>query len=216
LAYSTETLSSPPDSIEELWNPARSRRVALRDDPVEAVAIGAIATGQEMNHPADLARVKEKLIALKPNIALLWSSEDEWNKQFQAKAFDLSVYWSGSALRSRTAFDLPVGYVVPKEGGIGWFDGLAIAKDAPNPQGAHAFIDYMIDPAFYVEWETKIGAPASANPKAMAALPDSDPAKALYGDQAMIGRLQFMAPLSEGERQSYSDLWAEVKAEFAR
>ena len=70
----------------------------------------------------------------------VWSSEDEWNKQFAAKAFDISIYWSGSALRSRTNFKLPVGYYVPKEGGIGWFDGLAIAKGSPNADGAHAFI----------------------------------------------------------------------------
>jgi hypothetical protein len=28
--------------------------------------------------------------------------------------------------------------------------------------------------------------------------------------------LQYMAPLSDEERQSYSDLWTEVKAEFAK
>lgn len=216
IAYSTDVFASPPESIEELWNPARVKRVALRDDAVEAVSFAAIATGQDMNHPADLARVKEKLLALKPNIALLWSSEDEWNKQFEAKAFDIAAYWSGSALRSKTNFKLPVGFTVPKEGAIGWFDGLAVAKDAPNPEGAHLFIDYMVDPAFYVEWETKVGAPASANAKAMASLPDSDPAKPLYGDTAMIGRLQFMALLSDQERQAYSDLWTEVKTEFAK
>ena len=57
--------------------------------------------------------------------------------------------------------------------------------------------------------------PASANPKAMAALPDSDPAKAFYNDDAAIKRLQYMAPLSEDERQKYSDLWTEVKTAYA-
>ncbi len=46
---------------------------------------------------------------------------------------------------------------------MGWFDGLAVGKDAPNADGAHAFINWMIDPTFYVEWATKVGAPASAN-----------------------------------------------------
>ena len=30
----------------------------------------------------------------------------------------------------------------------------------------------MIDPGFYVEWVTKVGAPVSANEKAVAALPE--------------------------------------------
>jgi len=73
----------------------------------------------------------------------------------------------------------------------------------------------MVDPSFYVTWETKVGAPASANPKAMAALPDTDPSKALYGDDASVKRLRFMAPLSDKEKQDYSDLWTEVKTAYA-
>jgi spermidine/putrescine transport system substrate-binding protein len=215
IAYSTDVFKESPATLATLWDAKLKKRVALRDDGIEAVSFGAIATGQDMNHPADLAKVKAKLLELKNNVALLWSSEDEWNKQFAAKAFDISVYWSGSALRSKTQFKLPVGYYVPKEGGIGWFDGLAVVKDSPNPDGAHAFIDWMIDPKFYVEWATKVGAPASANPKAMEALPDSDPSKTFYSDQEAIKRLQFMAPLSDEEKQKYSDLWAEVKTAFA-
>ena len=41
-----------------------------------------------------------------------------------------------------------------------------------NVAGAEAFINYMIDPGFYVEWVTKVGAPVSANVKAVAALPE--------------------------------------------
>ena len=214
VAYSTEIFPSAPTSLNELWDAKHAKRVALRDDAIENVGFAAMATGQDMNHPADLAKVKEKLIAIKPNLALLWSSEDDWNKQFQAKAFDLSIYWSGSAFRSRNNFKLPVGYVVSDEGGIGWFDGLAIAADAPNADGAHKFIDYMIDPTYYVEWATKIGAPASASTVAMAAMPESDDKK-FYLDQASIDRLQFMAPLTDEERQKYSDLWAEVKTAYA-
>ncbi|MGH6934093.1 MAG: ABC transporter substrate-binding protein [Dongiaceae bacterium] len=216
IAYNTEKFNPAPDSVEVLWDPANAKRVSVRDDAVEAVSYGAIATGQDMNHPADLGKVKEKLLALKPQIATLWSSEDEWNKLFQSGTFDVSVYWSGSAARSKTNFKLPVGYMVPKEGGIGWFDGLAVAAGAPNVDGANKFIDYMVDPAFYVEWATTAGAPASANIKANEGLPADDVGRQIHSDQAAIGRLQFMSLLSDEERQTYSDLWTEVKAEFAK
>jgi spermidine/putrescine transport system substrate-binding protein len=169
-----------------------------------------------MNHPKDIEKVKAKLLELKPQIATLWSSEDEWNKLFQSGTFDVAVYWSGSAARSKTNYKLPVGYMVPKEGGIGWFDGLAIAESAPNNSGAHEFIDYMVDPAFYVQWATTVGAPASANIKANEQLPADDVGRQIHGDQAAIKRLQFMAPLTDEERQTFSDLWTEVKAEFAK
>ena len=37
------------------------------------------------------------------------------------------------------------------------------SEKALAPDLAHAFINYMVDPTFYVEWATKVGAPASAN-----------------------------------------------------
>ena len=36
--------------------------------------------------------------------------------------------------------------MVPKEGSILWFDMLAIPKDAPDPQSAYAFMNYMMLP----------------------------------------------------------------------
>jgi spermidine/putrescine transport system substrate-binding protein len=216
IAYNVDKFNPAPDSVEVLWDPKNAGKVCVRDDAVEAVSFGGIATGQDMNRPADLAKVKEKLLALKSQVSTLWTSEDEWNKLFQAGTFDVSIYWSGSAARSKTNFKLPVGYMVPKEGGIGWFDGLAVASNAPNLSGAHEFIDYMIDPAFYVEWATTAGAPASANIKANEGLPAEDMGRIIHSDQAAIGRLQFMALLTDEERQTYSDLWTEVKAEFAK
>ena len=35
---------------------------------------------------------------------------------------------------------------MPKEGTIIWFDMMAIPKDAPHPNNAHAFINYIIKP----------------------------------------------------------------------
>lgn len=216
VAYNTNVFKKKPESIEVLWDAKEAKRVAFRDDGIEAVSFAAIATGQDINHPKDMAKIKEKLLALKTQVATLWSSEDEFNKLFSAKTFDVSPYWSGSAARSKSNFKLPVGYVVPKEGAIGWFDGLAIANKAPNLDGAEKFISYMTDPDFYYTWATKVGAPASANPKGNDKLPADDVAKKIHSDKAAIKRLQYMGPLSDEERQSYSDLWTEVKAEFAK
>jgi spermidine/putrescine transport system substrate-binding protein len=216
IAYNTEELTTAPKTIEVLWDPEFAGRVGWRDDAVEAVSLAAIATGQDMNHPADLDAVREKLRALKPQIKAFWSSEDEWNKFFSAGLFDLSPYWSGSAARSATNFGLPVGYFVPQEGAIGWFDGLSVATDAPNPDAAHAFIDFMVDPEFYVRWATEVGAPASANAKALSALPEDNRVRQIHSDEEAMQRLQWMAPLSDQERQTYTQIWNETKAHFAR
>src|SRR5690606_5309533 len=39
-----------------------------------------------------------------------------------------------------------VAYVLPKEGALRWVDVIAVPKDAPHPEEAHAFIDYLLKP----------------------------------------------------------------------
>jgi spermidine/putrescine transport system substrate-binding protein len=211
LAVNTNDFSEMPQSIEELWDPKHAGRVGWRDDAIEAVMFAAIATGQDINNPSDFVVIRDKLRALKPQIRTFWSSEDEWNQFMSANEFDLATYWSGSASRSKTAFGLPVEFVIPKEGAIGWLDGLSVATDAPNPEGAKAFIDWMIDPEFYVTWDTEVGAPASANAKANAELPETAFNRAVLGDPEKVATLQFMGPMDEELRQKILELWQETK-----
>ena len=41
---------------------------------------------------------------------------------------------------------IEIAYSVPKEGAQQWFDMAAIPADAPNPEGAHAFLNFVMDP----------------------------------------------------------------------
>jgi spermidine/putrescine transport system substrate-binding protein len=215
-AYNTQKIGTAPTSIQALWDPAHAGRVGWRDDAVEAVQLAAIATGQDMNNPSDMGQIRDKLMALKPQIKAFWSSEDEWNKYAAAGDFDIAVYWSGSAERSKKTFNLPVEFVIPEEGAIGWLDGLSIATDAPNAEAAAKFIDFMVSNDFYVKWGSAVGAPASANEKANAELPADAFNKTVLGDPAVVSRLQFMAPVPEDRRQEYLELWQEVKTSFGQ
>ncbi|MGO8462838.1 spermidine/putrescine ABC transporter substrate-binding protein, partial [Rhizobium ruizarguesonis] len=78
----------------------------------------------DINDPKYLAAVTAALKSIKSNVKLLWSTEDQWNKSFAAKEFYLSLFWSGGSVRSKRVSKLPVQFVLPKEGGVGWVDGL--------------------------------------------------------------------------------------------
>jgi spermidine/putrescine transport system substrate-binding protein len=203
------------DSFAALADPAFAGRVALFDDAVTEVGIGALLTGQDINEPKDLKSIGDKLKAMKKNVKLIWSSEDEWNKAFAAGAFDLAICWSGAAVRSQRVHKLPVDFIMPKEGAIGWLDNLCIPSSSTKKEAGLAFIDYMIDPKFYGEWATKAGAPASANSVAMAQLPDDDLNKKVHKPE-YLEKLQFMSALPDDRRQAFTDLWEEVKAFYAK
>lgn len=206
--------SPKPDSYAALGDPSHKGRVALFDDAVTGVAIGALLTGQDINKPTDLGVIKDKLKAFKSNVKMLWSSEDQWNKSFAAKEFDLSIFWSGASVRSKRNAHLPVDFVVPKEGGIGWLDSLTIPVTSTNQDAGLAFINYMIDPDFYVEWATKVGAPASASAAAMEKLPADDLNRLVHKPE-YLKTMALQSPLSDDTREAFNNLWTEVKAFYA-
>lgn len=209
LAVNTDKVNPPPTSLAILWDTQYAGKVSIRDDGVEAVQFAALALGQDMNDIKDLEAVKAKLKALMPQIKTFWSSENDWNQFFSAGDFTVSTFWSGGAGRSLSN-GLPVAFVVPEEGAVGWLDSLAIPAASRNQDAARAFINWMIDPEFYVQWAAK-GAPSSANAKANEALPDTDFNKSAFADPAVVARVKFMKPLPDETRKVYTELWQDVK-----
>lgn len=125
-----------PDSWKVLSDPANKNRVALADDATVMIGIGALLTGQDSNAPKDFPAIKAALRAMKPDVKLLWSSEDQWNKAFTANEFDFAPYWSGGAVRSIRRYKLPLAYIVPKEGAIGWLDSLTVPASSTKQAAA--------------------------------------------------------------------------------
>ena len=128
-----------------------------------------------------------------------------------AGEFDVATYWSGSAARSM-AQGLPIAFVIPEEGAIGWLDSLSIPETSTKKEAAAQFINWMIDPEFYVKWDLE-GAPTSANAKAIAALPDDAFNKSVLADPAIVARIQFQAAVTDEARETYLKLWQSLKAE---
>ncbi|MDH6267364.1 spermidine/putrescine transport system substrate-binding protein [Rhizobium sp. SG_E_25_P2] len=211
IAVNDKAFDKTPTSIQVMWDPAHKGRVVLRDDALEAIQFGAIASGQNINDIKDLDAAKAKLASLMPQIRTFWSAENDWNQMVAANQINVGTYWSGSAGRAKKNFKLPVTFVVPEEGAVGWLDAFSIPKGSKNVEGAEAFINYMIDPAFYVEWDNKVGAPVSANTKAVAGLPADAFNRTVMGDPAVAARIQFQAPVSDADREKYLQLWQELK-----
>ncbi len=122
-----------------------------------------MATGQNLNDITDLDAVKAKLTELMPQITTFWSSENDWNQFMSAGDFVVATYWSGSAARS-IGQGLNISFVVPDEGALGWLDGLSIPASSTKQDAAHAFIDWMVDPDFYVNGMPK-GRPPPPTPR---------------------------------------------------
>lgn len=211
IAYNTEKITEDIDSMDVFWDPQYKGQIAWQDYYIDNVMFAALALGQDPNNPSDLEAVKTKLTELMPQLRTFWASEDEFNKLVASEEILLGTYWSGSSARA-LKMGLPLKFVVPKEGGIGWVDSWAIPVDAPHLETAMKWIDFMISPDFYLEWDSKVGAPVPSNEKTVAGLPDDSLNKSYLGQPDVLARLVFYAPLSEDTKEEWIELWEEVKA----
>lgn len=214
LVYNTEVFPEGITSLNALWDEQYAGQVGMIDNYEEAIIFAGLYAGVEnsLSPTADeLEAVRAALEALVPNVRTYWQSEDEFNRLFASGEIKLGIYWSGSAARAQNAFNLPMEFVVPEEGAIGWIDTWTIPVNAPNAELAIEWINFMNDPEFYLEWERVAGAPVPANTVTLEMLPDDSMNKQIFSDPEIVSRLVFQTYIPDDVRAELQLLWQEVK-----
>ena len=210
IAYNTDDIKEAPKSVSVLFDPAYKGKIAIRDDFNDAVMLAAIALGQDPNNPSDLDAIKAKLMEQKPLNKTYWKTGDEFSKLFAGKQISVALMWSGQAAFMKQEGE-PIAFVVPEDGAIGWVDTWGIAKGSQNADLAYRFIDAMISKDFQYNWASS-GGPAPVNQEAGDQI---DPAYAASAamDEASLNKLYFMQYRTDEVKQTWNELWTEVKAE---
>ncbi|HTI66882.1 MAG TPA: polyamine ABC transporter substrate-binding protein [Caulobacteraceae bacterium] len=99
--------------------------------------------------PADYAAATAVLEKVRPYVRKFHSSE--YINALATGQACLAIGYSGDVLQARdraaeAGKGVEIAYAIPKEGAQVWFDVFAIPADAPHPQAAYAFLNYMLRP----------------------------------------------------------------------
>ena len=156
VAAVTERLGAdqPLDSWDLMFKPEVVSKladcgVAMLDAPAEAYAAALNYLGLDPNSESeeDLKKAEELLLSVRPHIRYFHSSQyidDLGNGEIcLAMGYSGDVFIAQAAAAEAGA-GVEVAYVIPKEGALKWFDLFAIPADAPHPDNAHKFIDFML------------------------------------------------------------------------
>lgn len=213
IAYNTEKITDPVTSINILWDPKYQGQVGWVDSAEDSMVLAAIAAGDPTPlQPTNMAAVQQKLEAAMPQIRTFWQTENEFNQLFQSGEITLGIFWSGSALNSIQTLKLPMKFIIPEEGAVGWIDTWAIPQGSQNVDLAHAWIDTMLSADFYVRWANEGGsAPVSTNTAALEQLPADSFNRAVMGDPKVAERLQFLSAVPDATRQEWTRIWETAK-----
>src|SRR5262249_52112480 len=118
-------------------------------DDITQLALNYLGLNPDSKDPADIKKAGDLLRSIRPYIQKFNSSE--YINALANGDICLALGFNGDVLQARDRAaeanaGVKIQYVVPKEGTLIWIDSMVIPKDAPHPENAHAFIDFMQRP----------------------------------------------------------------------
>ncbi len=163
----------------------------------------------------DYKVAEEKLMAVRPYVTYFHSSK--YIGDLANGDICVAVGFSGDILQAADRADeagkgVEISYAIPKEGANLWFDMMAIPADAKNVKEAHAFINYLLDPAAIAKVSDYVG---YANPNLKAGeLMDQDVRsdESVYPPQAVLDNLYISAELPPKVQRLMTRSWTKVKS----
>lgn len=211
IGYRRSVLGGTPDSWATLFaDEANAGRIALlnSEDTLYA-ALKFLGFSLNTTSQAEIDQAVDLVVAAKPRIRTF--APDTGQDLLLSQEVDLALEYSGDLQQVMTEDD-DLGYVVPTEGALIWEDSMCLVAGAPNPEEAHEFVEYVLQPenaARIAEWVLY----ATPNKAAKALLPPeivNDPA--IYPSDETLARCEFAKYKGEEVQRMYDEALTRILA----
>lgn len=213
----TETI----DSWEVIFEPEILAKFAdcgvhVLDAPAEMIpaALNWLGHDPDSKDVDQIGEAAELLEAIRPHVTQFHSS-NYINALANGDAC-LAVGWSGDVLQARDRAaeaeqGVRVEYAIPKEGAQMWFDQMAIPADAPHPENAHIFIDYMMNPKVIAKASNYVYYANGNIDSQQYLLEDVIGDPAIYPPEETVERLFVTTPYPPDVQRVVTRAWTRVK-----
>ena len=220
----TEILGAdaPISSLDLVFNPENMEKlqecgVHFLDAPTELIPAALAYAGLDPDRKDEeaLAAAEEVLTAVRPYVLKFHSSE--YINALANGDICVAIGWSGDILQARDRAaeadnGVEVAYNAPVEGALMWFDQMAIPVDAPNPEAAHTFLNFIMDAQNMAQASNYVyyanGNAASKEFLVEDVIGDT----AIYPDESTLENLSTVTPFPPREQRNLTRMWTRVKA----
>ena len=208
------SVKEPITSWKDFWDLATTKysgKTLVVNSPGDVFVAPLRMHGFDVNTTKtdELEIARQELLKLRPHLQSIDS--DNYPTTLRSGDAVLALAWNGTAyLMQLEAKYKDTGYVIPSEGTIAWVDTWVLLADAPHPNNAYAFLNWIQDPHVQVV-ESLYAGYASCNDDAKQFLPPAfvnNPA--VYVPDNQLALLS-VATDQSGNKQR-ADIWAEFVA----
>ncbi len=219
---------APVDSWRMIFDPEVIKKFAdcgvmLLDasDEIMTATLNYLGLDPDSKDPEDFAKAVAHFKKIRPYVRKFHSSE--YINALANGDVCLVIGWSGDVIQARDRADekneniadenqkVDIAYTIPKEGALMWFDSMAIPKDAPHPDEAHAFINFMNKPEVAARNTNYVGYP-SGNLASQTYIDEAvlkDPQ--IYPDKATTEKLFTTTPYDPKAQRALLKSWRQMK-----
>ena len=212
IVYNKDKFKAPVTSWKDLLEPTDGIKFMFFDSEREMIGGALRYEGFSVNtlDKGELMKAADVMVADKklPGFMGFEANVGGLNKVV-AGTVDIAVCYNGDALKA-IGDHKNLGFCIPKEGTVVWVDNLCIPRDAPNPELAMKFMNFILD--------AKIGAQlsnfnqyATPNKASLPMIKPDDLANpAIYPDKATEARLELVQEVPNASAV-FGELWKIVK-----
>ncbi|MEO1788454.1 MAG: polyamine ABC transporter substrate-binding protein [Pseudomonadota bacterium] len=213
---------APLASMDLILDPANMEKLAecgvhFLDAPTEIIpmALQYIGEDPDTQDPDVIAKAEDVLMAVRPYVQKFHSSE--YINALANGEICVAVGWSGDVLQARDRAaeadnGVEIAYNAFEEGSLMWFDQMAIPADAPNPEGAHAFLNFIMDAQNMAAASNYVYYANGNEASKPFLLEDVIGDPAIYPDEATLANLYTKSPYDPRVQRTVTRLWTKIKS----
>ncbi|HHT43745.1 MAG TPA: spermidine/putrescine ABC transporter substrate-binding protein [Firmicutes bacterium] len=210
ILYNTIMVGDPVDSWDILWNPKYEKEILMLDSQRDSIAVALLRLGYSINtlDENELAEAGELLKEQKP-LVLAYVVDESQDKMIAGEAA-MAVVWSGEVTVAKSQ-NPDLAFAIPQEGTNLWFDVMAVPKNAKNPEGAMAFINFMLDPEIAYRNADYTGYAVTHESVRSMIRPEISEDRSVYPEEEDLVNAEVFVNLGQ-TLSIYDRIWTEVKA----
>jgi spermidine/putrescine transport system substrate-binding protein len=214
--YRGKLVKEPLTSWQEFLDLAKGKysgKVVVVDSMGDVFVMPLKMMGKSLNSTdkADLDEARKILLDLAPHVLALDS--DTYNLKLASEEAAMALCWTGGLVEMRDNPETAdVVYTVPSEGTLFWLDTWVMLNEAPNPNAAYAFLNFIHDPEVQAE-ETNYNGYGSPNDEAKKYIdPEILADEAFFPSEAAMENLEGAVDTSSNQQRI--DIWQEFKSKI--
>jgi putative spermidine/putrescine transport system substrate-binding protein len=140
--FNPKLITPAPTSYKDVFDPKHGNKLGIIDIQYQyTMACAALAAGAKVN---DLEPGKKLLLECKKAGMRIYPTNEAFAQGLKSEEFGTGVMWRARVVQWQNA-GIAVESIAPSEGTLAYISGFSMPKNAPNREGAYAYLDAMLE-----------------------------------------------------------------------